>query len=251
MLNDLSKDLLALLEVIYEEVPNEITYKDLSKYMGKKKKFRKIFEYAKDKKYIKEKEKNISLTTKGKEHLFELKKYFSIKNNNSSKNIATISLIIAFMAVMLTGIPSAPKIYTDVEMVCPDLDPSGLFNFRIIGFGNVPTPLSIKIIGDGMLMKETNSITWGEDYDYYKYLGFEENYSFKAIIPTSQKGYSYTKTFGMAIVNDSLEYPTFTLKFHSRTYLLWTIPIKIQKMPVEFQCCYKKVKNREYSLIKC
>lgn len=258
MLNNLSKDLLYLLELIYEEIPNEVPIKGLKNLMpfiiNRKRKFQKILDFAEEKKYIVIKKDKVHLTNTGKTHLLELKNYFHGIKKNYTVWLVVFSLIISFLALSLNAIPSAPKVYYSIKDKCPlDISRGSFFSLHLNNYGTIPSSIIITGNGEGMAIKKTNSLPQYQDPKKYLEEGFNESYYVRFQLPPTQYGSSYLGTFGVVISNKSLERPNFSISYTSTGYLWGIIPIQIKKEGHKFDCCYNKITNSgsNYELLEC
>ncbi|MFA5953344.1 MAG: hypothetical protein WC812_02005 [Candidatus Pacearchaeota archaeon] len=242
MINNLSKDLLYLLESIYEEIPNEIYIKDLKKLVLKKKKtFQKILNFAKDKKYILIKKDLICLTSKGKNHLLELRAYFNKTNQKYVVWIAVSSLVISFLSLVLFALPSAPDVYWSAG-TCPSELNQDVEFFQLIlnNYGAVTSYIKINGKGDGINIR-TNY------YENSSTLFYSDQFA----LPPAQMG-AYNENFILKTINNTLESISFSLEYKYTTYIFKIIPSRAFYVDGKtFECCYNKTDDYTYKLVNC
>lgn len=248
MLNDLSKDLLCFLETIFEEVPHEVSIKDIPLMIGhrfkinKDKRLKKIIDFSITQRYISIKEGQIILKKEGEYKLFELRKYFSQTESNKTRTLSVISIIIAFLALISSSIPASQKVYWTEGDSCPnELTPSGTFTLQLNNYGEIPSLITLNAIGSGINIRKS-----------YLDNKSKTNFSDSFMLPPTAISGGYNGNFIIEVINDSEPNLYFNFSYTFTSYILGFIPFSSMTIfGKEFTCDYNKtyLGYKEYSLI--
>lgn len=242
---------------LYEEYPQSVSIDKLNSYFNNMD-FKEILDYLKRKKYIEIKNEEIFITKIGIKYLYELTDYEHknkyINTQTITVTISVVSIIISLLTSYFVYLPSPAKIYSSKNDICPNsiyLGSGTFFSIHLSNYGETPSVVNLYGKGVGIGIKETTNIE-GVDSISYRKAGFNESYysNLGSLIPIQKGGGLYGGTFGVVILNNSIEKPSFSFTYFYNSKLLKIIPYNQEAIIPP--CCYNySAEESKYELINC